>query len=113
MHLLTSFERTLPAEASRTENDLSKILCAAEKPFWFTHCAVKETAVSDVIVRSIFESNFKDLKTKAFEYFVQIFNERYSKEEAEKVARSALALIEPLSRKQDAKVKQIIEELNR
>jgi exonuclease SbcD len=105
---------TLPAEASRTEIDLSKIRCAAEKAL-LVHPIVqlKETAVSDEIVRSIFESNFKDLKTKAFEYFVQIFNERYSKEEAEKVARSALALIEPLSRKQDAKVKQIIEELNR
>jgi len=105
---------TLPAEASRTEIDLSKIRCATEKAL-LVHPIVqlKETAVSDEIVRSIFESNFKDLKTKAFEYFVQIFNERYSKEEAEKVARSALALIEPLSRKQDAKVKQIIEELNR
>jgi DNA repair exonuclease SbcCD nuclease subunit len=105
---------TLPAEASRTEIDLSKIRCAAEKAL-LVHPIVqlKETAVSDEIVRSIFESNFKDLKTKAFEYFVQIFNERYSKEESEKVARSALALIEPLSRKQDAKVKQIIEELNR
>jgi DNA repair exonuclease SbcCD nuclease subunit len=105
---------TLPAEASRTEIDLSKIRCAAEKAL-LVHPIVllKETAVSDEIVRSIFESNFKDLKTKAFEYFVQIFNERYSKEEAEKVARSALALIEPLTRKQDEKVKQTIEELTR
>jgi len=105
---------TLPAEASRTEIDLSKIRNAAEKAL-LVHPIVllKETAVSDEIVRSIFESNFKDLKTKAFEYFVQIFNERYSKEEAEKVARSALALIEPLTRKQDEKVKQTIEELTR
>ena len=105
---------TLPAEASRTEIDLSKIRGAAEKAL-LVHPIVllKETAVSDEIVRSIFESNFKDLKTKAFEYFVQIFNERYSKEEAEKVARSALALIEPLTRKQDEKVKQTIEELTR
>jgi hypothetical protein len=62
-------------------------------------------------VRSIFESEFKDLKTKAFEYFLQIFSDRYSREEAEKIARSALSLIEPLTRKQEEKVKQTIEEL--
>jgi hypothetical protein len=62
-------------------------------------------------VRSIFESGFKDLKTKAFEYFLQIFSERYSKEEAEKISKCALSLIEPLTRKQEDKVKQTIEEL--
>jgi hypothetical protein len=51
------------------------------------------------------------LKTKAFEYFLQIFGERYSREEADKIARSAIALIEPLTRKQEDKVKQTIEEL--
>jgi hypothetical protein len=62
-------------------------------------------------VRSIFESEFKDLKTKAFEYFLQIFSDRYSREEAERIARSALSLIEPLTRKQEDKVKQTLEEL--
>jgi len=51
------------------------------------------------------------LKTKAFEYFLQIFSERYGHEEADKIARSALGLIEPLSRKQEEKVKQTIEDL--
>jgi len=74
---------------------------------------LKESAIADEIVRSIFESEFKDLKTKAFEYFLQIFNERYSREEAEKIARCALSLIEPLTKKQEEKVKQTIEELLR
>jgi hypothetical protein len=60
-----------------------------------------------------FEGEFKDLKTKAYEYFVQIFADRYGKEEAERVAHGALGLIEPLSRKQDEKVKQAIEELTK
>ena len=79
---------TLPAEASRTEIDIAKIRCAGEKAL-LVHPIVllKETAVSDEIVRSIFESEFKDLKTKAFEYFLQIFAERYGKEEAEKIAK--------------------------
>jgi DNA repair protein SbcD/Mre11 len=103
---------TLPAEASRTEIDIAKIRNAAPKAL-LVHPVVllKETAVSDEIVRSIFEGGFKDLKTKAFEYFVQIFSERYGKNEAEKIARNALSLIEPLTKKQDDKVKQSIEEL--
>jgi hypothetical protein len=102
----------LPAEASRTEVDIARIRSAAEKAL-LVHPIVllKESAVSDEIVRSIFESEFKDLKTKAFEYFLQIFSDRYSREEAEKIARSALSLIEPLTRKQEEKVKQTIEEL--
>jgi len=103
---------TLPAEASRTEIDIAKIRCAGEKAL-LVHPIVllKETVVSDEIVRSIFESGFKDLKTKAFEYFLQIFADRYGKEEAEKISKAALSLIEPLTRKQDEKVKQTIEEL--
>ena len=102
----------LPAEASRAEVDIARIRGAAEKAL-LVHPVVllKESVVSDEIVRSIFESEFKDLKTKAFEYFLQIFNERYSREEAEKIARSAIALIEPLTKKQEEKVKQTIEEL--
>ncbi len=104
---------TLPAEANRGEIDLAKIRGAAEKALLVHPLTnqLKETAVSDEIVRSIFESEFKDLKTKAFEYFQQIFSERYSREEADKIARSALSLIEPLTRKQEEKVKRAIEEL--
>jgi DNA repair protein SbcD/Mre11 len=103
---------TLPAEASRTEIDIAKIRTATEKAL-LVHPIVllKETAVADEIVRSIFEGEFKDLKTKALEYFVQIFSERYGKEDAQKIAQGALNLIEPLTRKQDDKVKQAIEEL--
>ena len=102
----------LPAEVSRVEVDIARIRGAAEKALLVHPIVVlKESSVSDEIVRSIFESEFKDLKTKAFEYFLQIFNERYSREVAEKIARSALSLIEPLTKKQEEKVKQTIEEL--
>jgi len=102
----------LPAEASRVEVDIARIRGAAKKAL-LVHPVVllKESAVPDEIVRSIFESEFKDLKTKAFEYFLQIFGERYSREEADRIARSAIALKEPLTKKQEEKVKQIIEEL--
>lgn len=102
----------LPAEASRTEIDVSHIRSAAEKAL-LVHPIIllKESAVSDEVIRSIFESEFKDLNTKAFEYFMQIFGERYSRGEAEQVARAALSLIEPLTQKNDEKIRQILEEL--
>jgi len=102
----------LPTEASRAEVDVSRIRNAAEKAL-LVHPIImlKESAVSEEIARSIFESEFKDLKTKAFEYFLQIFSDRYGREEAEKIARSAIALIEPLTKKQGEKVRQTVEEL--
>jgi DNA repair exonuclease SbcCD nuclease subunit len=102
----------LPAAASRAEVDVTQIRNAAEKAL-FVHPLVllRESEVSEEVVRSIFESEFKDLKTKAFEYFLQIFSERYSRNEAEKIARIAVNLIEPLTKKQEEKVKQTIEEL--
>ncbi len=102
----------LPAEVSRAQVDVAKIRSAAEKAL-LVHPIVllRETQVSDEIVRSIFESEFKDLKTKTFEYFLQIFSERYSHAEAEKIARSAINLITPLTKGQEERVKQVIEEL--
>ena len=102
----------LPTEASRGEVDIAKVRAAAEKAL-LVHPVVllRESAVSDEIVQSIFESEFKDLKTKAYEFFLQIFHERYSREEADRIARSALSLIEPLTKHQEEKVKQTIEEL--
>jgi len=102
---------TLPAEASRAEIDIAQIR-AANKKALLVHPVVllKESAVLDEVVRNIFEDNFKDLKTKSFEYFMQIFNDRYDKAEADQIAKLALALIEPLVCKQDEKVRQILEE---
>ena len=102
----------LPAEANRAEVDIARVRSAAEKAL-IVHPVVllRESAVSEEIARSIFESEFKDLRTKAFEYFMQIFTERYSREEADKIARSAISLIEPLVKKEEDKVKQMLEEL--
>ena len=102
----------LPVEANRVEVDVSKIKSAAEKAL-LVHPVIllRENEVSEEVLRSIFESELKDLKTKAFEYFSQIFSERYNHEEADRIARMAVNLIDPLTKKQDDKVKQTIEEL--
>jgi exonuclease SbcD len=103
---------TLPAEANRTDVEIARIRGAAEKAL-LVHPVVqlRESGVSEELVRSIFESEFSDLRTKAFEYFTQVFSERYGREEAEKIAHVAVSLIEPLTRRQEDKVKEAIEEL--
>jgi DNA repair exonuclease SbcCD nuclease subunit len=103
---------TLPAEANRSEVDVAKVRTAAEKAL-LVHPVVqlRESEVSEEAVRSIFESEFKDLKTKAFEYFLQVFSERYGAQEAQRIASVAVSLIEPLTKKQEDKVKQTLEEL--
>ena len=102
----------LPAEASRGEVDIAKVRAAAKKAL-LVHPVIllRESAIPDEIVRSIFKNEFKDLNTKAYEYFLQIFDERYSRDEADKIARSAISLIEPLTKRQEEKVKQTIEGL--
>ncbi|KPV63814.1 MAG: DNA double-strand break repair protein Mre11 [Candidatus Bathyarchaeota archaeon BA2] len=102
----------LPAGAGRGEFDLAKIRSAAEKAL-LVHplLRLRETEVPEEVIRSIFEGGLKDLKTKAFEYFFEIFSERYPQEEAEKIARLAVDLIEPLVGKQETKVKKVLEEV--
>jgi DNA repair exonuclease SbcCD nuclease subunit len=110
--LVPMLKGTLLAETSRAELDITKIRAAAQKAL-FVHpiVSLRESEISEEVVRSIFESEFKDLKTKAFEYFLQVFSERYSREEAEKIARIAVSLVEPLTKKQEDKVRQTVEEL--
>jgi len=101
----------LPAEASRGEVDLAKIRGSAERALLVRPLLrLRETEVPEEVIRSIFEGELKDLKTKAFEYFFEIFSERYSREEAEKTARLAVNLIEPLVRRDETKVKEALEE---
>ncbi len=101
----------LPAEAGRGEIGIAKIRSAAEKAL-LVHPVLRlsETGVSEEVIRSIFEGELKDLKTKAFEYFFEIFSERYPREEAEKIARLAVDLLGPLVGKQETKVKEVLEE---
>ena len=100
----------LPAEATRGEIDLVKVRNAAEKAL-LVHpvLRLRETELSEDIIRSIFGSDMKDLKSKAFEYFFEIFAENYKREESEKIARLAVDLISPLVAKRETKVKEKLE----
>jgi exonuclease SbcD len=101
----------LPAEAARGEIDLAKIRNAGEKALLVRPVLrLRETEISEEIIRSIFGGEMKDLKTKAFEYFFEIFSESYGREESEKIARLSVDLISPLVEKQETKVKEKLEE---
>ena len=101
---------TLLAEAKRGEIDLSKIRSSAKKAL-HVHplLQLRETEVSEEVIRSIFKGELKDLQTKAYEYFIQIFSERYIGNNVEKIARLAVDLIGPLVGKEEAKVKEKLE----
>jgi len=101
----------LPAEVGRGEVDFAKIRDAAEKALIVRPILrLRETEVPEEVVRAIFEGGLKDLKTKAYEYFFQIFRERYAEQEAEKIARLAVKLIDPLVRGEETRVKEAMEE---
>lgn len=108
--LVLVLKGTLPSEANRAEVDLTRIREAAKKALYiYPISRLRETEVSEEVIRSIFEEGLKDLKTKSYEYFIQIFSERYSREQAEKIARLAVDILEPLVRKDEDKVKHEME----
>jgi exonuclease SbcD len=101
----------LPAEATRGEIDLAQIRNAAEKAL-LVHPVLRltETEISEEIIRSIFGGDMKDMHTKAYEYFYEIFSESYTREESSQIARLAFDLIDPLVNKRETKVKEKLEE---
>jgi len=100
----------LPAEANRAEVDLAQIREAAKKALMvYPTLRLHETEVPEEVIRTIFEGGLKDLKTKSFEYFLQIFSERHSREGAEKIAKLAVNILEPLTRKDEERVKKEME----
>lgn len=100
----------LPAEANRSEIDVTQIRDAASKAL-LVHLIIRlrETEIPEEVVRSIFEGELEDLKSKAFEYFLQIFSERYPRVEAGRIAQLSVNIIEPLVRKDEDKVKEVLE----
>ena len=100
----------LPAESTRREIDLAKIRAAAERALLVRPVVqMRETGIPEEVIRAIFEGGLKDLKAKAFEFFLEFFSQRYPKDEAERNARLALSLIHPLTKGEDAKVREILE----
>jgi DNA repair exonuclease SbcCD nuclease subunit len=102
----------LPVGANRSEVDVGKIRSAAKRSL-LVHpiMLLRESQVSEEAIRSIFEGELKDLKTKAFEYFLHIFSERYNSEQADRIAHAAINLIEPLIKNQEEKVRETLEGL--
>ena len=101
---------TLPPESTRREIDLARIRNAAEKALLVRPILqMREKGIPEDVIRSIFDGKMQDLKTKTFEYFLQFFSQSYPKEEAERNARLALDLIQPLVQGEEEKVKEALE----
>ncbi len=101
---------TLPAEVSRGDVDIVQIRNAGSKAL-LVHPVnrLTETEIPEDVMQSIFEGHLKDLKTKAYEYFLHIFSEHHPKSEAERIARLSLELIDPLTRKDEKKARETLE----
>lgn len=102
----------LPAGSARREIDLARIRGAAEKAL-AVHpvLLLREEELPEEVIRSIFEGEVKDLRVKSYEYFLQFFMQRYSREEAEKKTRVALDLMQYLVRGDEDKVREVLEGL--
>jgi DNA repair exonuclease SbcCD nuclease subunit len=102
---------TLPIESSRRQIDFAKIREAAEQAL-IVHVlvALREMDIPEETVRSIFEGEMKDLRTKSFEYFRQYFSQRYKETDAERNAHLALDLIQLLVKGDEQKATLLLEE---
>ena len=110
--LIPVLRGTLPAEASRSEIDLARIRNAAEQALLVRPLVLmREESLPPEIVQSIFQSNIKNLKMKAFEYFNEFFSKRYGKKQAEKIAHLAVDLVQPLVKGDEENVKSLLEEI--
>ena len=110
--LIPVLKGTLPAEASRSEIDLGRIRGAAEQALLVRPVVLmREESLPAEIVQSIFQSSLENLKTKAFEYFNEFFSKRYEKKRAEKIARLAVELVQPLVKGNEENVRSLLEGL--
>jgi len=102
---------TLPVESSRRQIDHAKIRGAAEKAL-LVHVLVmmKEMDIPEETIRSIFEGEMKDIKTRSFEFFRKYFSQRYKEAYAEKNAHLALDLIQFLVKGDEKKAASLLEE---
>jgi len=102
-------EGVLPSEARRADVNLAKIRNAATKAL-YVHVVNKleEVGISEEVRRTIFGTG-KDIRVKAYEYFLKIFSERHSEKDAQHYAKTAIELIDPLLQGRKDEVKKLLE----
>jgi DNA repair exonuclease SbcCD nuclease subunit len=107
--LVMILEGVLPSEARRADVNLAKIRNAATKAL-YVHVVNKleEVGISEEVRRTIFGTG-KDIRVKAYEYFLKIFSERHSEKDAQHYAKTAIELIDPLLQGRKDEVKKLLE----
>ena len=102
----------LPVESTKREIDLARIKRAAKKALTVHPVLLlREADLPEEAVQKIFSGELKDLRHKSYEYFLQFFSQRYSREEAEKRARIALDIMQFLVKGDEESVKKVLEGL--
>ena len=103
---------TLPAESSRREIELAKIREAAiEALIVRPLVSMREMGIPEERIRSIFEGQIEDMKTKSFEYFVEFFSQRYKKKQASRIAHLSQDLVQLLVRGDEDRTRKLLEEV--
>jgi DNA repair exonuclease SbcCD nuclease subunit len=109
--LILFLEGTLPKEVRRSSIDVARIRSFARKALHLhVMNKLKESALAEEIAYAIFKPE-KDLRSKAYEYFLQVFSERYDRGLAEKYAKVATDLVPFLLDKRETKVIELLEGL--
>lgn len=109
--LVMILEGALPSEAHRADVNLAKVRNAATKAL-YVHVVNKleEVGISEEVRRAIFGTD-KDIRVKAYEYFLKIFSERHGEKAAQRYAKTAIELIDPLLQGRNDEVKELLEGL--
>ncbi|MCW4021266.1 MAG: DNA repair exonuclease [Candidatus Bathyarchaeota archaeon] len=101
---------TLPLESTRRQIDLAKIRAAAEQALVVRPLvSMSEKGIPVETIRSIFEGEMKDLKTKSFEYFLQYLSQRHKRKETERYAHLSLDLIPLLVKGDEERARALLE----
>jgi DNA repair exonuclease SbcCD nuclease subunit len=110
--LVVILEGLLPMAASRTQIDSVKIRGAAKQALYVHYLnKMEESEMSEEVRQAIFGAG-REMKTldRAYEYFLRVFSTRYSQDKAERLARLAVDLVEPLSKGERKRVEKLLEE---
>ncbi len=105
-------EGLLPSEARKAEVDVMKIKKQAVKAL---HVRVvnnlKELGMDEILQRIIFETSGRDVRSKAYDYFLKVFGEEYDLDTAKRYAKIAIDLLDPLLRRREGEVRKILESI--
>ncbi|MEM3736499.1 MAG: DNA repair exonuclease [Candidatus Bathyarchaeia archaeon] len=96
----------LPTSAKRSQIDIPKIISIPKKALYVK---VLNQLIEVAAEKTLKLRETRELKTLAYNYFLDAFSKRMGEEEGKKIATCAIDLLEPLLSGEEPKVKAILE----